>query len=66
MDVISRMRQTGEDDQEVQNDPHIGDPATSYESRAVALCGEMDARDGVGYEWSEELHAERNEVLYEE
>jgi hypothetical protein len=66
VDVIFGMRQASKEYEEIQGDPHFGHSITPYEIGVMALCGEMDIGNRVGYEWSKKLYAKRNEILHEE
>lgn len=66
MDVVSRMCAESKIHEEVQDGSDVRDTAASDEVGAVALCCEVDAGIGGGYEWSEELYAEGDEILYYE
>lgn len=65
MDVISRIREASQSEQEIQDSFDSRYSITSDKTGIVVVRCEMVFGVGVGYEWCEELHAERNEVLYE-
>ena len=66
MDVLPGVCPEGKGNEEVQDCLGGCSPVTTHKVGVVAICCAVVVGVGCGYEFSEELYAERDAVLYEE